>query len=269
MSGRLRLGLSRTLAPGRWREYRRLLEAARAEGYEVLALEDWVLEGTKAERVLVLRHDVDQHPRSALAMAAIERELGMSSTWYFRWRTAAPGVVADLTRGGASVGLHYETLSRLSRERGTAATAPARVAEARELLRTEIRVFERLHGPIRSICPHGDTRMPGAANALLLRGQDPATFGVAFDANEAMRGRGVARWLTDRSSPAGGWVDGLRPRELLGSGVSPLLCVVHPNNWVSGAGLWLDRLLGVLPAVQDGSGGLRGPLRTGVDTPPA
>lgn len=270
-SGRLRPRLSRTVARSRWGEYRRALEEAVAAGYRVVALEQWALGGTGDGPELVLRHDVDQHPRSALTMAAIERDVGVEATWYFRWRTADRHVVRALRQAGASVGLHYETLSRLALERG--ATEPdeidALVPQARVMLRREILAFERAHGPIRSICAHGDSRIPAARNGRLLEGEDPASFGVELDANEAMRGRGLAHWLTDRSRAEGSWAGGVDPAQLLAVGASPILCVVHPNNWVSGASLWADRLLAA--ALPDRSSvGARGwlPPRTGGDAPP-
>src|SRR5205085_9408181 len=112
-----RTRLSRTVAMARWAEYRRLLEMALRRGYRVRALEDWVLESPQPEAPeLILRHDVDQHPRSALAMASIELDVGVRSTWYFRWRTAHPVAVGRLRESGFGVGLHYETLSRLALE---------------------------------------------------------------------------------------------------------------------------------------------------------
>lgn len=262
---RVRARFSRTLAGARWDEYRALLEAALKAGYRLLALEDWVREGTPRNGTwLILRHDVDQHPRSALTMASIEVELGVCSTWYFRWRTAHPDVVRELRDRGFSVGLHYETLSRRTladKDGGTAA-----IEDARRELQREIAAFQELFGPIRSVSPHGDSRAPGTSNAELLRGQDPAEYGVEFDGNEAMRGRGLAHWLTDRSAAEGGWKDGVDPRGLLADGVSPLLCLTHPNNWVSGPSLWVDRLLAaMLPRSRPRAGGR--PIRTGTDEP--
>jgi hypothetical protein len=264
--GRARPRLSRTFAAARWSEYRRLLEAALETGYRVLGVEEWVAgsHGEGSAPLLALRHDVDQHPRSALEMARIERRLEIRSSWYFRWRTADPRAVATLREDGCAVGLHYETLSRLALERGAreaseiAALAPA----ARAGLRAEVEAFARLHGPIRSVCPHGDSRLPLARNAELLRGRDASELGVEFDVNEAMRGRGLAGWLTDRTSAEGRWA-GSDPLDLFAARRSPLLCVIHPNNWASGPSLWLDRTLAAaLPA----AGG--GPLRTGRDAPP-
>lgn len=268
MSARVRPRLSRTLSRARWDEYRRFLETVLERGYEVQSLEEWVVardELPAEQPIVVLRHDVDQHPASALRMAALETELGITSTWYLRWRTAHPEVISRLREGGFAVGLHYETLSRevLAHGLGPDDDLTGLVPECRSVLQREIAAFASAFGPIRSVCPHGDSRVPFALNGQLLRDEDCAPYGIAFDGNEAMRGRRLGYWLTDRAGADGGWADGRDPRELLERRVSPILCLVHPNNWASGVELWRDRLLrAVLPA------GLRRPIRGGPDTPP-
>jgi hypothetical protein len=249
--------LSRTLSRSRWGEYRRVLRIALAQGYAVLSLEAWLADPELAAdrpRVL-LRHDVDQHPASALKMAAIEAELGVMSTWYFRWRTALPRVVETIHSQGHAVGLHYETLTRELLRRGLGPPdAEALIPEARELLHRELAAFADRFGPVRSACPHGDTRMPGVHNGRLLLGQDWSAYGLQWDANAVMREHPLDIWLTDRSAPEGRWKEGLDPIDLLIDRRSPILAVVHPNNWVSGPGLWWDRAL-------------PGALHTSSDTP--
>jgi hypothetical protein len=243
---RTRGRLSRTLSGPRWREYRRLLTLALAQGYTLLSLESWLADPAMAGKadVVILRHDVDQHPGSALKMAAIETELGIRSTWYFRWRTAQPKVIQEIRESGHDVGLHYETLTRELLRRGLgAADAPSLVPQARELLREELAVFAERHGPARSTCPHGDTRIRGVHNGVLLRGEDLSTYGVLWESNADVAQLPLDVWLTDRSSAEGGWKDGLDPIDLLIDRRSPILAVVHPNNWVSGPGLWGDRML--------------------------
>jgi hypothetical protein len=243
---RTRRRLGRTISRARWREYRRLLELALSQGYAVVSLEAW-LENSEAyagRDVLVLRHDVDQCPASALRMAAIEAELQIHSTWYFRWRTAQPAVVLTIREAGHAVGLHFETLTRELLRRGLSAEqAPALVPEARVLLRDELARFEALHGPARSACPHGDTRVPGVRNGVLLEGEDLSAYGVRWEANAAVGRYPLDVWLTDRSIAEGRWKEGLDPIDLLVDRRSPILAVVHPNNWVSGAALWCDRVL--------------------------
>jgi hypothetical protein len=273
---RLRPRLSRTFSRSRWAEYKRFLDSAQDHGYRLVPLEEWVrgengAEGAEGKRVMIMRHDVDQHPRSALTMAAIESDLGIRSSWYFRWRTAHPEVVTALRERGFEVGLHYETLTRRALEGAGAAQVSERVlAESRAELREEIVAFARIFGPIRSVVPHGDSRVPEVRNADLLRGEDCTAYGIEFDGNEAMRGRGIACWLTDRTAAEGRWKDGTDPEELLAAGATPILCLTHPNNWASGAALWLDRILrGVLPRGADRAAPTAGrPIHTGSDQPP-
>jgi hypothetical protein len=242
---RTRRRLGRTLSRARWREYGRLLEMAVEHGYHVVSLETWLADADASASgpVLILRHDVDQYPASALRMAAIEARLGIRSTWYFRWRTADPYVVSAIREAGHDVGLHYESLSReLLRSGLTAAQAPTLLVRARALLREELAAFSERHGPVRSSCPHGDTRIPGVHNGVLLQGENVADYGIEWDANAAVGRAPLDVWLTDRSSAEGRWKEELDPIDLLIDRRSPILAVVHPNNWVSGAALWCDRI---------------------------
>ncbi len=248
---------------------------AQERGYELWSLEEWLrADGSRTAPVIIIRHDVDQHPRSVLPMLAIESELGVRSTWYFRWRTAAGPVIDAVRRAGGDVGLHYETLTRLVRQRGLAAADVDRelVAEARGLLRREIAAFAHSFGSIASVCPHGDSRVPGVSNQILLQGQTCTDYGIEFDGNDAVNRRPLSLWLTDRSIPDGRWKEGLEPHRELTEGTSPILLVVHPNNWCSGVSLWRDRVLAAaLPAVAPGRRPARrfSVLRTGADEPPA
>jgi hypothetical protein len=251
---RPRRRFSRTFSRARWPEYGRLLKTALGYGYRVVTLEEFLDERLPAGDgpILILRHDVDQHPASALAMSDVEVALGLRSTWYLRWRTARPDVVAELRRRGGEVGLHYETLSRAALEGTDLGPDEAeRLHRGRELLREEIATFTELHGPIRSVAAHGDTRAPGVNNGDLLRGENWRDYGVDYDANDAMRRHRLAAWLTDRSSAEGGWSNDTDPLALFRTEATPLLCLTHPNNWISGPALWRDRLSATLRRVSD------------------
>jgi len=104
-------------------------------------------------------------------------------------------------------------------------------------------VFAERYGPVCSTCPHGDTRMRGVHNGVLLRGEDLSDYGLRWESNADVGRHPLEVWLTDRSHAEGGWKEGMDPVDLLVDRRSPILAVVHPNNWVSGLGLWADRIL--------------------------
>jgi SAM-dependent methyltransferase len=187
---------------------------------------------------------VDQYAATALKMARIENRYDVASTWYFRWRTASARVIAKVQELGGGIGLHYETLTRLVLERGLTPEDidDALIAEARDDLVVEVAAFTERFGPINSICAHGDTRVPGVSNQLLLQGADPWQFGVRYDAGQALSRHRLGRWMTDRTSTEGRWKDGVDPLVELKESSAPILCLTHPNNWCSGAGLWSDRV---------------------------
>jgi hypothetical protein len=248
-----------------------LLETARCAGYACLSMHAWVQGGGGSQRdgrpILILRHDVDQNPRSVLPMLAVETDLELTSTWYFRWRTANPSVIRCVQEQGGDVGLHYETLSRLrlaARFEGPAGDDV--LAEARAILRRELSAFSVLFGPTSSACPHGDTRAPDVRNAVLLEYEDPADWDLQFDCVGTMRGRRLAKWLTDRRLQGGGWKDAIDPLVLLAEGQTPILCLTHPNNWASDPSTLSDRLFSAL--LPDAGVNAVRIARTGSDAPP-
>jgi hypothetical protein len=266
---RSRRRLSRTFSRSRLGEYRSLLQTAIGHGYDAISVERFLDDpaARSRRRVLILRHDVDQHPGSAVGMAEIERELGVRSTWYLRWRTADPGVVSALRQRGGEIGFHYETLTRrvLAEGLGPDRDLSELLLQCRQELAIEIAAFDELCGPIRSVSAHGDSRVPWVRNLTLVDNTVDPDLGV-YDANLAMRRHHLGCWLTDRSAAEGGWGDAQRPAELLREGVSPIQCLVHPNNWTSGASLWRDRILGTLLAAPEPATQTR-ITRTRPDTP--
>jgi SAM-dependent methyltransferase len=258
--------LARTLSAARWSEYDMLLRTALDQGWMALDLERWIAEGGPQGRVLILRHDVDQHPATAVRMARIEARHGLRGTWYFRWRTSSPLAIKRIRELGGGVGLHYETLTRLVLERNLAApdVEEELIDEARRSLRREVSAFKHRFGPLHSICAHGDTRVPGVSNQAIVRGVDASWFGVAFDAGEALGRHRLGLWMTDRISSEGRWKDGTDPLAVLRESEDPILCLTHPNNWCSGVSLWSDR---VKAATLPGHTDRRRGMRTGDDRP--
>ncbi|HJH25353.1 MAG TPA: hypothetical protein C5S37_00965 [Methanophagales archaeon] len=96
--------------------YKDLCLALLGSGYTPLTVYSYlVLEGKKNNnnKLVVLRHDIDRKCGNALRMAELEHELGIQSTYYFRFPyTFKPEIIGKIHDLGHEVGYHYEVLSK-------------------------------------------------------------------------------------------------------------------------------------------------------------
>jgi len=98
-------------------EYRDLLGALSASGRRLVTVAEYLGAGDERRGFVIIRHDVDRRPAKALELAALERSLGVRSTYYFRMDRYGRFPVIELRSIGAlghEVGYHYETLSACS-----------------------------------------------------------------------------------------------------------------------------------------------------------
>lgn len=126
------------------RLYRKLLESLIASNYHFQTFEDFLI--APKERAIVLRHDVDLLPRNSLAFAEIQKEYGLSGSYYFRavevsWDDKIIQRIAVL---GHEVGYHYECLTTC---RGDIQKGLADFKQNLERLRKLV--------PVSTICMHG------------------------------------------------------------------------------------------------------------------
>jgi hypothetical protein len=137
--------------------YDRLLDAASAAGYEFLTVAEYLDADAHPDRFVVLRHDVDRRAGNARAMARLEREHGVTATYYVRSHLLDPELLDDLAVGGHEVGYHYEDLTAVGGDREAAVERFARnLARFRE------------HVDVRTVCAHGNP-LTSVHNLDLLR----------------------------------------------------------------------------------------------------
>lgn len=124
-------------------KYRELLQFLQ-ENYEIYTVRDYLLE-KPSKNFVILRHDVDRSPKNALKMAEVEKELGVKSTYYFRYPyTFKPDIIRSINEMGHEVGYHYETLSKMKGD----------YKKAIELFEQELEKFRKLVD-VKTICMHG------------------------------------------------------------------------------------------------------------------
>lgn len=97
--------------------YAGILEKAKSLGYEFPTVSELRAGAHSRNRFLLLRHDIDVSPRYALAMAKLEHQRGIRSSFYVLLHSlyynpaAAPHweALREIVSMGFEVGLHYET----------------------------------------------------------------------------------------------------------------------------------------------------------------
>ena len=122
-----------------------LLEAFKKAGYDVVTFEQYC-EGRRAERMLVLRHDVELKAVNSLIVARKEAELGLETSYYFRVvpQSNKPDIIREIVSLGHEVGYHYVDMSLCSGD------------EVRAVKHFEqwLNYFRSFY-PVKTICMHG------------------------------------------------------------------------------------------------------------------
>ena len=64
-------------------KYRELVLALKGASYEFVRYDEYC-NGKRAERMIVMRHDVDRSVKRAVRLAKVEKEIGVRASYYFR-----------------------------------------------------------------------------------------------------------------------------------------------------------------------------------------
>ncbi|MCA8925483.1 MAG: hypothetical protein KDD82_26990 [Planctomycetes bacterium] len=194
--------------------YRRLLELALEQRFELLAFHDD--RRFSAERALLLRHDVDTDLHAALQLARIEAELGVRSTFFLMLRSplynlfarANHDMVREIVALGHDLGVHYDE-----------GFSPGEQRTLEEWVLLEADTISRVFGvPVRAVSFHQPSRrvldediaIPGMVNTYNARDLEGIFY--LSDSNKAWRGKS--------------------PSELFASGEHPRIhLLIHPMWW--------------------------------------
>ncbi|MEL4455476.1 hypothetical protein [Lutimonas vermicola] len=129
------------------KKYKELLEALLEQKYSFQTFDDYLKDPN--DRVVMLRHDVDDLPSHSLRFAKIQHNLGIQGVYYFRavpqsWNEKIIKKIASL---GHEVGYHYETMD----------TADGNLVKAWDQFKQHLEALRKLV-PVSTICMHGSPR---------------------------------------------------------------------------------------------------------------
>ena len=231
----------------RFAEYAGLLRAVRDAGYETMSVarfHERASFGEPVGRWVALRHDVDiRDVAGNEAFFAAEREVGATSTFYFRLSTAPPhrAFIARLLDAGFEVGYHFEegaTIAKRHRLDSREALL-ARRPEIQDLFRRNCAAFRRQwNRDLVSVASHGDwvNRRLGTTNNELISAELLAECGLRFEAYGAdVLGRADV-YVSDVASPPERWTGGYGLADALRDTRSPIYVLAHERRWHSARG---------------------------------
>ena len=123
-----------------------LCETISNSHYVPLTVVEYLSSEKRPERFIIIRHDVDFDPADSLKLAKIEKEFGITSTYYFRTTEDVfqPNIIKSIADLGHEIGYHYEVLDKAKGDNNQAIT----------IFKEEFSKFRQVYD-VKSICPHG------------------------------------------------------------------------------------------------------------------
>jgi len=145
--------------------YRKLLDQLIKANYTFQTFSGFLEK--QEDRVILLRHDVDDKKMNSLHFAKIQHELGIKGTYYFRMvpQSFDEKVIKEIAGLGHEIGYHYEDMDfAFQRIKTQEPRAKIKNIKEEDLYKTAIEIFRenlkklRKLYPVKTICMHGSPR---------------------------------------------------------------------------------------------------------------
>ncbi|MDY0385773.1 MAG: hypothetical protein RBT65_01305 [Methanolobus sp.] len=235
-------------------KYRELLEAIRSTKYGTTAVHDYIV--SPMDRCIILRHDVDRAVDRNLAMARLEAEFGIRSTYYFRHvkDVFIPAAIQEVAELGHEVGFHYEVMDK----------AKGDVQKALEIFKTELHEL-RQYADVTTACMHGNP-LASWSNRDMWKDNDFRDFGLigepyfSIDYSKVLYLTDTGRTWADRNIRVKDVLEtpddclnvtyckGIRTTDdvidlVKAEEVDQICILAHPNRWCEGIPGWTRELV--------------------------
>ena len=234
-------------------KYSELVLALKDAGYEFVTYAEYC-EGKRAERLVVMRHDVDKRVLCAMNMAREERRMNVKASYYLREDMVLYGkhVIKFFAERGHEVGYHYEELVK---EKGDVDKAYARFVRNIEEMRQVVDVRTiTMHGSPMSRFDSKEMWQKYDYKKLGLIGEpqmdvDWGEMVYLTDTGRSWTGVSRRDKVADRASEwkAKGWVyettDDVIKAVREGRFPQRVMVTVHPQRWSDSLWEWMWELV--------------------------
>jgi hypothetical protein len=234
-------------------KYRELVSALKDAGYEFVTYAEYA-EGHRADKLVVMRHDVDRQVERARRLAEVESEMRVRASYYFREKFIDDDSdeIRYIESLGQEVGYHYEELVR---EKGDVDKAYARfVRNVRKMRQVaDVRTIT-MHGSPMSRFDSKDMWRVYDYKKLGLIGEpqidvDWSEMFYLTDTGRSWNGVSRRDKVAERALAwkAKGWVyektDDVIKALKEGRFPNCVMMTTHPQRWVDSLGEWLKELV--------------------------
>ena len=214
-------------------------------GYIILPFDKYLTNKPFNQKFLILRHDVDRNKDNALEIAKIENELGICSSYYFRYPyTFDPDLISKISSLGHEIGYHYEVLAKTRGDQN----------KAIQIFQNELQVFRNVYD-VKTICAHGSPLSPYDNRDLWIEYQF-TNFSIRGDAmisintpvsffTDTGRSWNMRNNLRDSIKNVTGTIGIRTTGDLIAHiiQVAPpaVYLVIHPERWTAGGFAWYQQ----------------------------
>jgi hypothetical protein len=225
--------------PNRLDEYRAVLQSIITSEYEFRTMFEFagaIKSGVpQTSPVCVWRIDVDSDPRAAGRMFAVERELGIRTTYYFRLETMDVPLIRDIAAHGSEVGYHFEEVATVAKRLGlrNESELSAHRTEIRDEFARNLIRFRDVTGVFpKTIASHGDflNRKLGISSYWLLDQELMDEFEIFAAVSDHWLMPRLRNYVIDRPPPARWYPRSLENAMKDRPAILPV--IVHPRQWV-------------------------------------
>lgn len=223
--------------PGRWDEYRSLLQSALQHGYHFIRHDQFDEPNYGSpEKCFFLRHDIDSDLKIAKKMFQIEQELGVQSTYYFRLSTLDYNFMKQIHDFGSEVGYHYEEIADYIKKYHLKTQQDVQdcMGKIQDRFVENVNMLkENLGFSICTAASHGDymNRAFHMPNLRLMTQDVRARAGIKLEAYDECLGSHVTFRAADEMYPVF-WKPS-SPVDAIEQESPVILALVHPRQWQS------------------------------------
>lgn len=207
-------------------------------GYKIISCKD-TFNASESEKICILRHDIDTDVKIAKKMFEIEKDMGISSTYYFRLCTLDKNLIEYIKKHDANteISYHFEEISTFAKENGLVSKED--IDKNLDIIRDKFKrnltfVRKNYNLECSTIASHGDfaNRKMGIINNYLLNESLRQELNILLEAydNELMKD---AVYISDGKYNL---INGNRKSiidEAIEQQKNKLYILVHPRTWSS------------------------------------